>query len=314
MNKTIQNAKVAYLDNNINYNAKDIIREISYNILLNKNIIIEQNQKDIENDKGFKLDFEIIDKILKKSENVDNLYKKKTLKNQHKNVVEYDSIGVLETFFDGNTYVFIEMALKSINSHNSMIFVSQVEYMNNTNGVICEIIREVLKKQKLNAKLIQLVYNFNILEYCNSNYVIKKAFVVGNTDLHTAIKRVSKINTEYYGYCDCDIYIDCINDVNKLRDYIKKNCNVLFKIYVNNKLNINLEDAICVKNIEEAIDKIEFDSCSYCLLIFSNDSKCKAEMAERCKTKNIFINKFMDLNSVLDIDMNEFYIKKYIYL
>ena len=87
MNKTIQNAKVAYLDNNINYNAKDIIREISYNILLNKNIIIEQNQKDIENDKGFKLDFEIIDKILKKSENVDNLYKKKTLKNQHKNVV-----------------------------------------------------------------------------------------------------------------------------------------------------------------------------------------------------------------------------------
>ena len=61
MNKTIQNAKVAYLDNNINYNAKDIIREISYNILLNKNIIIEQNQKDIENDKGFKLDFEIID-------------------------------------------------------------------------------------------------------------------------------------------------------------------------------------------------------------------------------------------------------------
>lgn len=292
-----------------------LINEISNNILESKEIIIKANKKDVFENNGFEIDFKVINEILKKNKDQKSLYKTKLINDSKNTITEYDNLGVLETFFDGNTYVFIELALKTIISNNTMIFIIQNEYMKYTNIVIHNILIETLKSQKLNKDIVQLVYEYDILKYCENNLIIKKAFVIGNTDLHNTIKRVSKLETYYLPYNDCDIYIENINDIDILKEYIEKNNNVLFKIYIKKDLNIKLESAEYVENLNEALEKIRFDSCNYCMLLCSNKKKTKMDVSELCKSKYILINKFMNFNqNLINININEFYCKKNIIL
>lgn len=311
MSNIIGNAQFAF--NNFSQNKINIsklIKEILSNIIENKNVIIKANEKDIFENNGFEVKFEVIMTILNNIKEQKSLYKTKLLNKQTQEVIEYDNLGVLETFFDGNSYVLIEMALKSIISHNSMILISQTEYMKYTNAVIYSILIKTLNSQKIDENVIQLIYDFNILKYCTNNLILKKAFVVGNTDLHSTIKRVSKLDTYYIGYSDCDIYIESIENIDKLKDFIDSNSNILFKIYINQSSKIRLDKAIYVENIKEAIEKIRFDSCNYCTMLFSNSKQTKVEFSELCKAKYILINRFMNFNQGINIDMNEFYCKK----
>ena len=296
-------------------NNLELIKEISDNVLANEKVILEENRKDIEIKKGFKLDFKFIKLLLNNLLNNKTLYKKKFLDKVKKEIIEYDNLGVLETFFDGNTYIFLEMAIKTLISNNAMIFISQKNYMKHTNSIIYEIIIKTLKNRKINEDIIQLVYDIDIFKYCENNLILKKAFVVGNTDLHNTIKRVSKLDTKYITYNDCDIYIENIENTNELENFINKNDNVLFKIYIKNSLNINnFDDAEYVKDSTEVIEKIRFDSCNYCLMLFSNNKQTKVQISEKCKEKYIVINKLMNFNISIGIDINEFYCKKCIIL
>lgn len=292
-----------------------LINEISSNIIENKEVILKANKKDILENNGFDLNFNVITELIKNIKKQKSLYKTKLINDSKNTITEYDNLGVLETFFDGNTYVFIEMALKTLISNNSMIFISQNEYMKYTNSVIYNIIIETLSSKNLDKNIIQLVYEYNILKYCENNLIIKKAFVIGNTDLHNTIKRVSKLDTYYFPYSDCDIYIEDIKNLDRLKEFITKNNNVLFKIYINKSLDIELEDAEYVKDLSEVLEKIRFDSCGYCMILCSNSKKTKIDFSEICKSKYILINKFMNFNKdIVDVDLNEFYYKKNIIL
>ena len=296
-------------------NSLELIKEISDNILANEKIILEENKKDIARKKGFKLDFKFIKLLLSNLINNKTLYKKKFLYNSKREIIEYDNLGVLETFFDGNTYIFIEMTMNTLISNNSMIFISQKDYMKYTNSIIYEIITRTLKNKKINEDVIQLIYDIDISKYCKNNLVLKKAFVIGNTDLHNTIKRVSKLDTKYIPYNDCDIYIENIENTNELENFINKNDNILFKIYIKNSLNINnFEDAEYVEDFTEVLEKVRFDSCNYCFILFSKDKQTKVQISEKCKEKYIVINKLMNFNISIGIDINEFYCKKCIIL
>ena len=113
-------------------NNLELIKEISDNVLANEKVILEENRKDIEIKKGFELDFKFIKLLLNNLLNNKTLYKKKFLDKAKKEIIEYDNLGVLETFFDGNTYIFLEMAIKTLISNNAMIFISQKNYMKHT--------------------------------------------------------------------------------------------------------------------------------------------------------------------------------------
>ena len=102
--------------------------------------------------------------------------------------------------------------------------------MKNTNMAVCGIIAGVLKNQNINENIIQLKYDFDLTKYC-SNDLIKKAFVIGNTDLHKTPKRISKIDTRYIGYNDCDVYIEDADNIANLEKMVNDNKNVLFKIF-----------------------------------------------------------------------------------
>ena len=296
-------------------NNLELIKEISDNILANEKIILEENRKDIEIKKGFKLDFKFIKLLLNNLLNNKTLYKKKFLDKVKKEIIEYDNLGVLETFFDGNTYIFLEMAIKTLISNNAMIFISQKNYMKHTNSIIYEIIIKTLRNRKINEDVIQLIYDIDISKYCKNNLVLKKAFVIGNTDLHNTIKRVSKLDTKYIPYNDCDIYIEDDEKIDELENFVNKNDNILFKIYIKNSLNINnFEDAEYVEDFTEVLEKVRFDSCNYCFILFSKDKQTKVQISEKCKEKYIVINKLMNFNISVGIDINEFYCKKCIIL
>lgn len=311
MSNIMGNAKLALINyNKEKTNTSNIITEIINNIIENKSVILNANNMDVSEENGFKLDFNIIKDLLNKMRSEKSLYKTKLLSLDKNQAIECDNLGVLETFFDGNTYIFVEVALKSIISHNSMIFISQKDYMKYTNAVILEIVKKTLESKKIDKNIIQLIYDYDILKYCTNSYVIKKAFVIGNTDLHNTIKRISKLETEYIGYNDCDIYIEDIDSLNILKEFIDNNNNILFKTYIKESLDISLEDAIYVENVEKCMEEIGFDSCNYCNILFSKDKRTKIDFSELSKAKYIVINKLMDFNKNINIDINRFYCKK----
>ena len=312
MNNILGNAKVAYNQSiSIKYDNLRLLKEINNNISKNKNIIIKANEKDIIEKKGFKINFNIIDSIIKENKD-EKIYKSKILSRKENQITEFDSLGIIDIFFDGNTYILIEMAIKGIISHNAMIFISQVEYMKYTNMAICSIIAGVLKNQNINENIIQVKYDFNLTKYC-SNDLIKKAFVIGNTDLHKTLKRTSKIDTKYIGYNDCDIYIEDADSIASLEKIVNNNKNVLFKIYVSKSIKIaDDDDFIYVNDVDEAIEKIKYDSCNYCCIIFSKNKENCIKFAETNKAKYIVLNNTMDFNRINNIDIKELYCKKYI--
>ena len=184
--------------------------------------------------------------------------------------------------------------------------------MKNTNMAICSIITGVLKKQNINENIIQLKYDFDLTKYC-SNDLIKKAFVIGNTDLHKTLKRISKMDTRYIGYNDCDIYIEDADNISNLEKIVNDNKNVLFKIYADKSIEMtDKSNFIYVNNLDEAIEKIKYDSCNYCCIIFSKNKENCIKFAETNKAKYIVINNTMDFNMTNNVEIKEFYCKKYI--
>ena len=313
MNNVLGNAKVAYTQSiNMKFDSLKLLKGIASNLSGNKKTIIKANEKDIIENRGFKINFDIIDSIIKEIREEKVLYKNKILSKEKRQIIEHDSLGIIDVFFDGNTYIFIEMALKGILSHNAILLISQLEYMKNTNMAICSIIAGVLKKQNINENIIQLKYDFDLTKYC-SNDLIKKAFVIGNTDLHKTLKRISKIDTRYIGYNDCDIYIEDENNITNLEKIVNDNKNILFKIYVNKSIEIqDFDDFIYVNNVDEAIEKIKYDSCNYCCIIFSRNKENCIKFAETNKAEYVIINNTMDFNMTNNVETKEFYCKKYI--
>ena len=91
MSNIIGNAQLGFnnlSDNKINISK--LIKEISNNILENKNVIIKENEKDILENNGFEVDFDAIRTILNNIKEQKSLYKTKLLNKQKQEVTEYD--------------------------------------------------------------------------------------------------------------------------------------------------------------------------------------------------------------------------------
>ena len=147
-NRTILgNATMAYMDIDDNIDVSQVIKDIFIKLMDAKDDIIKANKIDIKNNNGFKLDFDFIKDIDKKLMCIENPYKR--VENDCDKFIINDSLGTICTIYNGNTYYLIELALKSILTRNSMIFVSNVDYMDFTNRLILILIKDVLENIKL---------------------------------------------------------------------------------------------------------------------------------------------------------------------
>lgn len=304
-NRTILgNANMAYMDMNDNVDVSQVIKDIFIKLMDAKDDIIKANKIDIKNNNGFKLDFDFIKDIDKKLMCIKNFYKK--VENDCDKFIINDSLGTTCTIYNGNTYYLIELALKSILTRNSMIFVSNVDYMDFTNRLILILIKDVLEKYKIDKNLIQLLYVNEFDSLLSNSVSINRVFVIGDRGFQHKVKIASDIDVITFGINHYDVYIENIDDVSLIEKLLKLDyCD----IYVKTGSDLQFDDFIEVQDIDEAICQINFNTAGSSSVIFTDSDYSASYFVNNVKTNNIYVN-MLPNDMDLEFDLNLFLKKK----
>lgn len=294
---------------------KDSRKEI-LNIEINKDCDtnkLEKNQtkEDLENISQ-KLDFDIITNLENDLKKLKNPYRKViSLKKEEKNNflfgTQTDNLGTICVCLeDIDIYTFLEIMLKSILTHNSIIFALNSNKNKENLDIFKTIISTLLNKSNLNEDLIQIYYTKNYDEILKNNVSIQKVFAIGNREFQNKIKKISSIETISFGYGNYDIYIEdttnkelifkIIDRYKNINLYIKKGFETDFKNY----------DYTEVDEINEAIEKINFEGAKYSSSIFTPTGGDGSKFLLHVKSKNVGVNCSPIIKDYLDIDINNF--------
>lgn len=310
--KILGNATMAYTNMDINIDGKKITQNIFELLEENRSNIEKANNIDVANGNGFKIDFEIINKMKKNIDNLEDIYRKVVYMNKNENNYlegkQTDNLGTICLVYDGNTYCLLELILKAILTHNSIIATSESNYMEATNELILILVKRILEAYKIDKNLVQILYTSQVEELLSNNASIKKVIVIGNRSFQEKIKNISKIEVISKGYNNFDIYIEDLKNLHFIEKIVEKSNNI--DIYVKSGIEIPFEDYIEVEDIDEAIAQINFNTSGYSSSIFTNNSQNASDFLREVKTDNISVNSSPLIKESVDIDINLFVIKK----
>ena len=306
------NATMAYTNMKKNVDCKKVVKSIFDLLQENKKNIEEANQIDVKNNNGFKIDFNMINKLKREIEILHDSYRR--VVELHKNENNYlegkqtDNLGTICLIYDGNTYCLLEIVLKSILTHNSIIITSEADYMKGTNELIVILIKRILEAYEIDKNLVQILYTTNLEELLANSASINKVICIGNRSFQNMIKQVSKIPVICKGYNAYDLYIEDLTHLDFVEKIIEDSPNI--DIYVKSGLEVPFEDYIEVADCDEAIAQINFNSAGFSSCIFTDNSENASQFLREVKTDNVSVNSSPLLEKGVDIDINEFYTVK----
>ena len=159
--ETIGNSTMAYTKMDANIDGKKIVQSIFE--LLEESIesIEKANKIDVKNDNGFKINFDMFQKLKCEINNIEDDYRKVISMNKNDNNYiegkQTDNLGTICLVYDGNTYCLLELVLKAILTHNSIIVTSEADYMKATNELIVILVQRVLEAYNIDKKLVQIL-------------------------------------------------------------------------------------------------------------------------------------------------------------
>lgn len=297
---------------NQDINSKEVVEDIFMLIEDSIDSIEKANKIDVRNKNGFKINSQMLYKIKNQLGNLEDLYRKVIFmyKNE-KNYIEgkqTDNLGTVCLIYDGNTYCLLELIVKAILTHNSIIIASESDYMKATNELIVLLVHRILKTYGIDKNLVQLLYTSEIEELLSNTTSINKVIVVGNKEFQRKIKDLSKIETIYKGYNEYDLYIEDNSNISLIKEILKENSNI--NLYVKEGIEIKTAECIEVADIDEAIAQINFNTCGYSSSIFTDDRKNASQFLKEVKCDNISVNSSPLLENLVDVDINAFFIKK----
>ena len=218
----------------------------------------------------------------------------------------YESYDWLDDFKKLDNVELIELALKSILTRNSMIFVSEKNYMDFTNRLILILIKNILDKYGIDKNLIQLLYTDNFHALLSNNVSINRVLAIGDLEFQNRVKESSSVELICLGIDRYDIYIEDINNISILEALSKMDsCD----IYVKSGLQVSFDDYIEVKDIEEAVGEINFNSAGYTSIILTDSKSSASYFVKNVKVDNVFVNTLFTQN-YLKFDMDLFFRKK----
>ena len=304
--KILGNATMAYTNMNVNIDGKKVVQNIFELLDENKESIEKANKIDVKNNNGFKLNFDMFQKLKNDINNIEDVYRKVICMNKNENNYlegkQTDNLGTICLVYDGNTYCLLELVLKAIITHNSIIITSESDYMKATNELIVMLIQRILEAYNIDKNLIQILYTSRIDELLSNNKSINRTIVIGNKSFQDKIRKISKVEVICKGYNYFDLYIEDLTNISFIKKIIKENDKI--DIYVRNDLNVPFEDYIEVEDIDEAIGQINFNTSGYSSSIFTDNNQNASMFLREIKTDNVSVNSSPLLESNVDLDIN----------
>ena len=219
-----------------------------------------------------------------------------------------DNLGTICLVYDGNTYCLLELVLKSILTHNSIIVTSEADYMKATNELIVILIQRILEAYNIDKNLVQILYTSRIEELLSNNMSINKVIAIGNKNFQDKIRKVSKIEVISKGYNYFDLYIEDLTNLAFIKKIVKEDENI--NIYVKSDLKVPFEDYIEVEDIDEAVAQINFNTSGYSSSIFTDNNQNASAFLREVKTDNVSVNSSPLIENIVDVDVNLLLAKK----
>lgn len=285
----------------------NIINQISKALNDNQENIFKANDIDIKNNNGFKITYDTINQILKNIEKT-NIYYGDTIYSERNNDKKYlygkyySSKGTVLLITEGNTYILLELILKNIIANNTLI-INTNGYMYGTNKLLLEIITTVLENNGYSKNQVQICVTETSEEILKNYTALDLVLCIGSHNLQTYVQRHCQNELILSGYENFDIYLETTKYMDLINKIIEQKVPIQF--YINNKLNIDIENAIPVENLEEAIAQINFNGSHYSTAIFTEEYESGMYFLENIKSKIQTINTSPTIERICDIKVED---------
>lgn len=300
------NATMAYTNMDANIDGKKVVQNIFELLDENKESIEKANKIDVKNNNGFKLNFDMFQKLNNEINAIEDVYRKVISMNQNENNYlegkQTDNLGTICLVYDGNTYCLLELVLKAILTHNSIIITSESDYMKATNELIVILIQRILEAYNIDKNLVQILYTSRIEKLLSNSTSINKVFAIGNKSFQDRIRKASKVEVISKGYNYFDLYIEDLTNLTFIKKIVKEEENI--DIYVKSSLKVPFEDYIEVEDIDEAIAQINFNTSGYSSSIFTDNNQNASVFLREVKTDNVSVNSSPLIENIVDVDIN----------
>lgn len=305
------NATMAYTNMDANIDGKKVAQNIFELLNENKESIEKANKIDVKNNNGFKINFDMFQKLKSEINNIEDVYRKVISMNKNENNYlegkQIDNLGTICLVYDGNTYCLLELVIKAILTHNSIIITSESDYMKATNELIVILVQRILEAYNIDRNLVQILYTSRLEELLANSTSINKVIAIGNKNFQDKIRKVSKVEVISKGYNYFDLYIEDLANLDFIKKIIKEE-NI--DIYVKSGLKVPFEDYIEVEDIEEAIAQINFNTSGYSSSIFTDNNLNASVFLREVKTDNVSVNSSPLIENIVDVDVNLLITKK----
>lgn len=287
------------LDDNI----KDIFNELRDAINVNRDLIIEANNIDLEKGNGIPIDFEVINNIFN---NIlkENLFFGDVIlmeKNDDDKIIygkQIMDIGNVLVVNDGNPFVILELAIRNIIAGNTSIFLND-GYMYATNKVLIGIFQSVFERKKLSKYFVQLYIDDDYNDILNNFANIDLVICVGSHDDQLNVIKNSKVKTIVSGYENFDIYIEDSNNIDFINKISSLGLNIQY--YVKSDIDIQLPNSIFVDDIDEAIAQINYNGSRFSTSIFTDSRENAIKFIRNIKSKATTVNTSPTIERIMDI-------------
>ena len=207
----------------------------------------------------------------------------------------YEAIGVLGAIYDGDPFATFDLMIKAIKTHNALILFG---YKINLamNKFLVEIVSKVLEANGYPKNLIQFTTDINDIKK------VDKLIVIGNREEQDNYEG-DIIKSGYYNY---EIYVDKNVD-NALIERIV-NMNLPITIYSKEDLEV---EHIKVRDIEDAIMRINKTGSLYAVSIFTDDVKLGEQFLKEINAKTVLVNSSPTIErSLRDIKLKDLMVEK----
>ncbi|MBQ6324122.1 MAG: hypothetical protein IJI22_04780 [Bacilli bacterium] len=311
INQIISNALYVEKDN-LAKNVKDIVKQIYKVLVDNKDVIEDTNKIDKKNDNGFIIDFNIIENIISNIEKEKVFYGDVTLSEKDdikkiiygKQIMDYGNVVVIS---DGNPYITIEMIIRNIMAGNTTI-LSNSGYMYGTNQLLVQLIQSVLEQFNISKYLVQIYLSEEFDDILANFANIDLVVCVGDHDLQRLVLNKSKNETIVSGYENFDLYIEDLKYIDFLNKILDLGVNI--QLYLNSNLGVDVDEAIIVDSIDEAVAQINYNGNRYSSAIFTNSSENASKFIREVKSKQVTVNTSPTIERIFDIKQSYLVVEK----